>query len=227
MTKLKFSTSNKKMNSLAKFLGMKNNQAVAFDLPAGYTCPAASLCKSFANKKTGKIVDGQQMEYRCYAASLESAFTNTRLAHWHNYDLLHKLNTDQMVALILESMPKNVKVVRIHASGDFFNRDYFNAWLQVASIRTDVQFFGYSKVLEYVTSEKSSNFNLVYSFGGIHDNEINDSVATCKVVEYSNNSVCKTHSDEDASQDYFSILAQKSFTLNLHGTQPKNRKLIA
>ena len=222
MQKLKFSSTNRKMNSLAKTLGVSKKQAVSFDLPAGYTCPAASLCKAYANKFNGKITDGKNMQFRCYAASMEAAFTNTRNAHWHNYDLLK--NSDDMASLINESLPKNVKVVRVHSSGDFFNRDYFQAWIEVAQKNPDVQFFGYTKVLEYVTIQKPSNFSLVYSFGGIHDSKVTDSIPTCKVVKYSDESVCKNHDDFEASQDYFKIVAGESFTLNLHGTQPARAK---
>ena len=224
MQTLKFSTGNKKMNSLANVLGVSKKQAVSFDLPAGYTCPAASLCKAYANKFNGKITDGKNMQFRCYAASLEAAFTNTRNAHWHNYDLLKGLNVLEMATLINNSLPKNVKVVRVHSSGDFFNRDYFQAWVEVAMNNPEVQFFGYTKVLEYVTIQKPSNFNLVYSFGGIYDSQVNGSVPTCKVVKYSDNSVCKDKSDYEASQDYFKIVEQVSFTLNLHGTQPARAK---
>lgn len=222
MQKLKFSSTNRKMNSLAKTLGVSKKQAVSFDLPAGYTCPAASLCKAYANRNTGKIVDGKDMQFRCYVASLEAAFTNTRNAHWHNFDLLK--NSNNMVTLIQDSLPKNVKVVRVHSSGDFFNRDYFQAWIEVAQKNPDVQFFGYTKILEYVTMSKPSNFNLVYSFGGIYDSQVNESVPTCKVVSHSNGSVCKDKSDYEASQDYFKIVKQESFTLNLHGTQPARAK---
>lgn len=201
MQKLKFSSTNRKMNSLAKTLGVSKKQAVSFDLPAGYTCPAASLCKAYANKFNGKITDGKNMQFRCYAASLEAAFTNTRNAHWHNYDLLK--NSDDMANLIRESLPKNVKVVRVHSSGDFFNRDYFQAWVEVAQKNPDVQFFGYTKVLEYVTMNKPSNFSLVYSFGGIHDSEVTDSIPTCEVVKYSDESVCKDKSDFEVSQGQF------------------------
>ena len=71
---LKFSTGNRKINDLAKDLGLSKKEVVAFDLPAGYTCPAADICKSQANRENGKITDGENCQFRCYAASTESAF---------------------------------------------------------------------------------------------------------------------------------------------------------
>lgn len=42
----------------------------------------------------------------------------------------------------------------------------------------DVSFFGYTKVLQYVSAEKPGNFKLVYSFGGKMDSKLkNEPVA--------------------------------------------------
>lgn len=226
MQKLKFSTGNSKMNSLASYLNLKNTQVVSFDLPAGYTCPNAKLCKAYASPKSVKIIQGKDMIFRCYAASLEVVFKNYRESHWHNFNILKSMDTDSMVELILKSLPKNVKIVRIHSSGDFFNDNYFKAWLKISELLPQVNFFGYTKVLEYVKLVKPSNFKLQYSFGGIQDSEVTDNIPTCKVVEYSSESVCKGKDFEASSEDYFRIMKGESFTLNLHGTQPKNRKAI-
>lgn len=224
MKNLKFGIGNAKMNHMAESMGLKNNQVVTFDLPAGFTCPMASLCKAYASKVNGKIIDGKSMIFRCYAASIESRFKNSRLAHWHNYDLLKGLSESSMVELINSSIKKNVKIVRIHSSGDFFSQEYFNAWVKVASMNQDIQFFGYTKIVDYVKASKSDNFKLVYSMGGLMDNQVDNSIPTCKVVEYSEDSLCK--SKDFSHEDFYFIMAQKSFTLNLHGTQPKNRAKI-
>ena len=224
MKNLKFGIGNAKMNHMAESMNLKKSQVVTFDLPAGYTCPMASMCKAFASKKTGKIIDGKSMIFRCYAASIESRFKNSRLAHWHNFDLLKNLDEKSMVELINSSIKKNVKIVRIHSSGDFFSQDYFNAWVKVASMNQDITFFGYTKIVDYVKAIKPSNFKLVYSMGGLMDNQVDNSIPTCKVVEYSEDSLCK--SKDFSHEDFYFIMAEKSFTLNLHGTQPKNRAKI-
>lgn len=222
MKNLKFGTSNAKMNHMAESMNLKKSQVVTFDLPAGYTCPMASMCKAFASKKTGKIIDGKNMIFRCYAASIESRFKNSRLAHWYNYDMLRGLSESDMVDLINKSIKKNVKIVRVHSSGDFFSETYFNAWVKVASLNPNIVFFGYTKIVEYVKEIKPNNFKLVYSMGGLMDNKIDDTIPTARVVEYSEESVCKTK--DFSHEDYYKIIEQKSFTLNLHGTQPAKAK---
>jgi len=220
---LKFSKTNSKMNKLADMVNLKKSQVFSFDLPAGWTCPMADICLSKADKITGKITDGKNSKFRCYAASIESAFTSARQSHWHNFDLLKNKSVESMTALLLESLPSTAKIVRIHSSGDFFNPKYFQAWVNVAIARPDVIFFGYTKILNYVQFSKPVNFKLVYSMGGKMDAQV-----TVEPVSYVVNTVqdaierglevsCLDH----PADDYNFVMAQKSFALALHGTQPK------
>lgn len=226
---LKFSYHNSKLNKLAKFYNMHLNQVVGFDLPAGYTCPAANLCKSYAHPVTGKIRDAKTSKFRCYAASGESRFTAVRNMHWYNHKMLFGKSFEQMYKLILKSLPKGVKIVRIHSSGDFFNEVYFRAWCKVASIRPNINFFGYTKILPYVNIVRDMNlpnFKLVYSFGGKLD-----SMLTCEPAVY----VVERIADSDSigvpvacinnpADDFERIMAGESFALLIHGTQPAKRK---
>lgn len=225
---LNFSKHNRKLNELAKSLNLKNKEVVAFDLPAGHTCPMADKCKATAHRTTGKITDGKGMQYRCYASSLESAFSSVRNAHWQNFDAIKGMSLDTMATLILNELPKDVKVVRIHSSGDFFSADYFGAWLQVAKNRPEIRFFGYTKVLDYVQADKPQNFKLVYSFGGKMDSWLTNE-PTAYVVP--NAGVAKAKSlqvacpDEAPANDFFHVMAGETFALLIHGTQPAKRPL--
>lgn len=227
MTKLTFSKGNRKLNDLSVALQLKKTQVVGFDLPAGYTCPKADKCLSFSNRVSGKITDGKSTQFRCYAASIESAFTSVRKSHWQNYDSIKDLNSDDIASLILSELPKNVKVVRIHASGDFFSKDYFIAWTKVAEKRPDVSFFGYTKVLNYVSAEKPQNFKLVYSFGGKMDSQLKSEPVAYVVPDASyaqEHNLIVACPPESPSDDYFHILNGISFALCLHGTQPAKSK---
>lgn len=226
MNKLHFSIHNQKINKLAKSLGLKNNQVVAFDLPAGHTCPAADLCQSFSNRENGKITDGKNCKFRCYAVSTESAFSSTRKSRWNNYDALRKLTSEKMVDLILSELPKDVKVVRVHSAGDYFAKRYFQAWVKVAELRPDVKFFGYTKILNYVNADKPLNFHLVYSFGGKMDSK-----KTCEPTCYVVKDIAEANERglvpaciTDPADDYNFIMEGKTFALCLHGTQPAKKK---
>ena len=39
---------------------------------------------------------------------------------------------ESMTDLIQKSLPKNCNILRLHVSGDFYNEQYFQVWLNVA-----------------------------------------------------------------------------------------------
>jgi hypothetical protein len=223
---LTFSIGNTKILELAKNLNLKANEVTSFDLPAGYTCPQADNCKSFANRESGKITDGENCKFRCYAASMEARYTATRKAHWRNFDALRKQKTvDDMVQLILSSIPETAKIIRIHASGDFFSKKYFQAWVRVAELCPDIKFFGYTKILPYVNADKPDNFRLVYSFGGKMDSKV-----TCEPIAYVVKNIAeaiergiKPACVDNPSDDFDFIMQGRTFALCLHGTQPAKK----
>ena len=220
MSVLKFSKYNMKINALARHLGMKKTEVVAFDLPAGWTCPAAKLCKSTVNRENGKRSDFGQ--FVCYATKAESVYPNVRLVRWHNFDTLKNAGSvEKMAEVILASIPKSVKIIRIHSSGDFFSKTYFQAWMKVAEIRTDILFFGYTKLLPYVTAQKPENFKLTYSYGGKMDSKYDTlkNVPCCKVVMDNTNPdnidiVCNGKNLEH--EDYYKIIQNESFGILVH-----------
>lgn len=213
---LKFGTGNSKLHELAKTLGLNKTEVVAFDLPAGYTCPMADICKTYANRQTGKITDGKNSTVRCYASLIEARFPASRRAHWYNFDLLR--NSSNMVELIQESLPKQTKIVRIHASGDYYSMDYYNAWLQVAINNPTIMFFGYTKILPLVSMPKPDNFKLVYSYGGKMDNQLSNE-PTAYIVNSAKDTKLDTVCQNNPADDYFKIISGQSFALALHGQQ--------
>ena len=197
---LKFSSNNQKIKALAAWIvsgDWKNwpmpveveaaldtvkhkSQVYCLDLPCGHTCPAASICKSKVNRDTGKVTHYGTVP--CYATKAESAYPSVRRLRWHNFDILRaQKNVDDMANTIEQSLPKNAKVVRIHSSGDFFNKVYFLAWVEVARRRQDIVFFGYTKILEYVNYPATNNFHLTFSHGSKFDTAYNGQ-PTCHIV---------------------------------------------
>lgn len=221
-----FTNGNRKIKELAALMGVSKNAVFSFDLPAGYTCPMADECMARANKVTGKITDGPNCQFRCYAASLESAFSSVRRAHWENLMALKNFNTNEMADILLNALPKTTKIVRIHASGDFFSKMYFDAWVRVAFMRPDIQFFGYTKVLDYVNASKPANFKLQYSFGGKMDSQYNgEPVAyVVKSIDEANSLGVRVACKADPADDFQFIMRGESFALLLHGTQPAKSK---
>lgn len=196
-----------------------------FSLPAGWACPAANECLSKANRETGKITDGPHCKFRCFAASEETIFNSVRKSRWKNFDMLKAAKTlENMANLIQRSLPFGIGVIRCHISGDFFNEQYFLAWLNVALNNPLLTIYGYTKCLPFLVKYKKhipSNFRFVASKGGKCDNLISKHHLRYAEVVFSTEEARRKglpidHDDSEA------LYGKTSFCLTLHGTQPAN-----
>jgi hypothetical protein len=217
----------KEKNTLLKF-GKGNaklsKDIYTFSLPAGHSCPFAFECKASADRSTGKIKDGKNQVFRCFAASQEALYTNTRNARWYNYDLLKGLKTvSKMTDLIVDSLPPKATTVRVHVSGDFFSQAYFDAWMAVARIYPKKKFYAYTKSIPYWLERKDTipkNFNLTSSKGGRTDELIDLNKLKYAEVVFTEEDAkeLKLELDHDDSHAYN---GKKSFGLLIHGSQRK------
>ena len=197
-----------------------------FSMPAGRTCPMALDCKATADRETGKITDGPDATFRCFAASAEAAFPSVRGARWRNFDLLRGAKTTKgMADLILASLPTWATAVRVHVSGDFYNLAYFRAWRSIATKRPELLFYAYTKSAHLLPhrSEMPSNFRVTISDGTRAD------IAAARKKGYFVASVVFTTETDLAidHDDSHAMEATHDFALLLHGTQPKGTEAAA
>jgi hypothetical protein len=196
-----------------------------FSLPAGWTCPGAKDCLARVPRDGGKIQDGPETKFRCFAASQESVFPNVRDSRWHNFDLLTAAKTrEAMRDLILESLPPRAQLVRVHVSGDFFNEAYFLAWADVAQACPNRIFYGYTKSVHIFLKHRSDlppNFRFTASFGGRHDAlVVKHGLKYAKVVFSPEEAALKELPIDHDDRHAYGY--DGPFALLLHGTQPKN-----
>lgn len=215
MNKLSFGNGNAKLS----------NNISTFSLPAGYTCNFADKCFALANRKSGKIIDGKNTEFRCFAASTEAVFPNVRKSRWDNFELLKSAETiEKMANLIQTSLPFKLGIIRCHVAGDFFNEKYFLAWLNVAMNNQDLIIYGYTKCLNFLVKYKKhipSNFRFTASKGGKLDSLISKHKLKYAEVVFS----VKESLDKGLEIDHDDSLAianKQSFALILHGSQSPN-----
>lgn len=203
------------------------NSVYYFDLPSAHSCPMARSCRSKADRYTGKVTDGKNMVFRCYATSQEAIYKNLRNKRWRNFDTLRKIKDfDEMVAVLdnsFKQLPRSVDCVRLHTSGDFFNSMYFMAWIKVIKRYPEVLFYAYTKSLSYWVKNIDnipSNMKLTASYGGSEDSLIKD-------YDLANARVFQTIEDIDNANlpldtnETNPINGVKEFALLIHGTQPK------
>lgn len=221
------------MNTILKFQqgnAKLGKNIFTFSLPAGHSCPFASDCLSKADPLSGKLTDGPDTKFRCFAASAEAIYPAVRQARWHNFELLREAKSlDNMAALIIASLPKKAYIIRVHVSGDFFNEQYFKAWIKVSKERPDILFYAYTKSLNYWVNnilEVPDNFKLNASEGGKLDAQIAEHGLKFAKVVYSPEEaealgLLIDHTDEAAYK------TSESFALLIHGQQPKGSKASA
>ena len=217
------------------FFGQSNAKLPAgiftLSLPAGYTCPNAKDCHSRAHRTTGRIHDGRDTVFRCYAATMEARHSSVRRSRWRNYELLRACKTQlEMTRLLLDSLTPFARVVRVHDSGDFFSQRYFDAWLEVAKERPDTHCYAYLKALPYWVRRldvvgngrepgKLTNFALTASLGGRRDDLAERyGLKTARVV-YSVEEADRLGLEID-HDDHLAMAHGGDFALLIHGTQP-------
>jgi len=224
---LKFGEPNAKLKKLAKKLKLKLK---TFSLPAGHTCPGAKDCLSKADRQTGHIQDGPDTLFRCFAASGEAVYPSLRKAVWHNFDLIkeslfkswrYKQDKVQKLAdLIIDSLPV-CDIVRVHVGGDYFSKEYLEAWIEVAKRKPDVIFYSYSKSLKFMAEYAlPENLILTASRGGKYDELIDLHGWKEAVVVYSEDEAAEMGLDIDHDDEHAAFGAD-NFALLIHGTQPK------
>lgn len=202
-----------------------------FSLPSGWSCPGAKDCLSKAvldnTSQKYSIKDGEKTKFRCFSATQEVVYKGVREQRQYNFNLLRNAKTmPNMASLILESIPQNASIIRIHVGGDFFNEDYMRAWCFAAAKMPKVTFYAYTKSVNYwvnLANEKviPTNFKLNASKGGKFDNLIEKHKLKFAEVVYSEQEA-KDKQLEIDHDDTHAFMQDKSFALLLHGVQPAN-----
>jgi hypothetical protein len=225
---LRFGNPNSKLKKLIKKLGLTLK---TFTLPAGWTCPGAKDCLSRANRETGKIQDGPDTLFRCFAASAEATYPSLRKMVWHNFELLRDAliqdkkagfeNSPHTADLIHNSLPKKFDVMRVHVGGDYFVKEYLQAWVEVAIRNPDKIFYSYSKSLHFFADvARPENLVLTASRGGKYDELIDLHGWKEALVVYSEQEA-EARGLEIDHDDTHAAFGKENFALLIHGTQPK------
>tara|TARA_A200000159_G_C7337911_1_gene345849 strand:+ start:1293 stop:2312 length:1020 start_codon:yes stop_codon:yes gene_type:complete len=216
---LTFGTANSKLS----YLG-----TTSFSLPAGYTCPYARICKSKVPREGKKITD--YGDIRCFQSTIELARPSVRKSRWKNFDLVRSKSAGEITDLILKSLKyheskvRAIKVLRVHDSGDFFNQNYFDGWLEAIRMRPDIVFYAYTKAIPLWKARKDKippNFKLIASEGGTNDDDIEETFRRAVIVSGVDEAIEKQLGVD--VNEFLAIFGEGDFALLLHGTQPKGQ----
>lgn len=133
----------------------KMGKVMNFSLMPGWTC-SCSACNTCY--KQG-----------CYAKSIVDRRPTVKAAWNKNTSGLMYIEGCGMYCHFIGAMSNLItkrkpKVFRIHVGGDFFSREYFKAWVTIASIHPEVNFFAFTKQWDYIKGIRLPiNFALIAS----------------------------------------------------------------
>ena len=105
-----------------------------FSLPASTTCPGQTVwCEKncYANKNTYVFSQPREKYIRNYHKTLKGDFVEQMLGQGN----MRTFNNNE----------RKKKVLRLHVSGDFYNNEYIEKWIQIVEASPDWSFYGYTK----------------------------------------------------------------------------------
>ena len=209
---------------------------IHLSLPSGHTCPAANECLSKAHMITGKITDGPNTQFRCYSATQEAIYTHLRNQRWNTLFRLKGESRKKMYQLLSASLKNKHNdyianhgqrpIIRAHVGGDFFNKSYFLAWLDLAKEYAPTWFYAYTKRIDLWLENIDQippNFEFNASFGGKHDSLIESNNLKSARVVYSHEQADKLGLELD-KDDSHAYTRGPSFAQLIHGCQPAKSK---
>lgn len=116
----------------------------SFNLSAVKTCPGkTNLCTKY-----------------CYATKGHFQYESVQRKYESNYKI--SMSND-FVKLMNEKLSVNERFFRIHSSGDFYNQEYFDKWVEIARYNSHIKFLAYTRNYTIDTSNRPSNLVLIYT----------------------------------------------------------------
>lgn len=181
------------------------------------TCPNAGHCAS-----------------GCYARSGTYNFSNVARAYEAR---LQVTQSDTFVMVMIAEV--NLKLIqarskgrscliRIHDSGDFYSKDYAKKWFTIMkhfANDTDCKFYAYTKMVTMFEELKSqneipNNFNIIYSYGGKQDSQIDTTKHRhSKVFENETDLLAQGYSDASNDDLVAALGSNPKIGLVYHGTK--------
>jgi chitinase len=133
---------------------------VNFGIPALKTCPSKDICGKY-----------------CYANKGAFIWPQVKAAYEYRYQATRKADFIEVATSTLAK--KRATHVRIHDSGDFYNKEYLYKWFEIARNLPSKTFYAYTKRVKLLKDNealKPSNMVIIYSLGGKEDHLIDQKI---------------------------------------------------
>jgi hypothetical protein len=194
-------------------IAKSNVRTFNFGIPAyrsenGFaTCPFA-----------GKCAKGCYAQAGAYKFSNVAKAFEARLALTKDRDTFFK-------AMNSEIAQTRAERIRVHDSGDFYNPEYLQTWLDIAHVNPRVNFYAYTKSVKWVKDAQAAgqvpaNFTFVFSYGGTQDALIDKQTDRHSWVFSSNEAMLAAgYADTTETDDNAADASIQRIGLVYHGTK--------
>ena len=136
---------------------LKRDGIYSFSLPAYKSACGKIICIGAKD-----CIEG------CYARTGFFKMSSVQKSYENN---LTQTESKYFVGLVSrECIVKKIKLVRIHASGDFYSLAYLKKWIEIAQLCPNTHFYAYTKALPlFKKVELPFNLTIIFSEGGKYD----------------------------------------------------------
>lgn len=143
-----------------------------FGIPAIKTCPMAGACKVGCYAKSGTY------NFPAVVKAYENRYQVTLL------DSFVKAMIDEISDKQTKALKRGKKImIRIHDSGDFYNRRYLSKWSDIIDCFPEIQFYCYTKRIDLFKAVRMpDNLSVTFSYGGKLDHRIDRTTDRHSVV---------------------------------------------
>lgn len=210
-----FSQNAKMKRSSQNGIHLYNWGIPAFKSKSGIaTCPMASKCVS-----------------GCYAKMGAYVWDNVSQAYENRLNLSRAKGFEQVIVYHIDKLLKRHKtglvMIRVHDSGDFYSKEYLEAWTKIANVyQTEkrVVFYAYTKMVQLVKDlgldrDVNSNFKFIFSYGGLQDAMIDPEQDRHSRVFENETDLLKAGYDDASHDDTLAIASNHRIGLIYHGTK--------
>lgn len=192
----------KRFKKKAKFISFNIPRLESSD--GQKTCPYAGMCSDI-----------------CYADQGRLAMPSAVEARERNLTKINELNPSALIRAVVSDVQnmRSTTHIRIHDSGDFFNRTYYKAWVTIAKECDGIIFYAYTKSIPLLDWDiHPDNFRIVQSLGGKQDKKIDYNRPHAKIFATENERKLFRYCDGNAS-DMPAVLGDLKIGLVYHGTR--------
>ncbi len=175
------------------------------------TCPNAGKCAIGCYARQGAYLWSNVID--AYEARLEA----TEDARGFHEAMLREISTKALTA----TKRGKTLVIRVHDSGDFYSKDYFETWLGIIRAFPQVKFYSYTKQVAMLQNvELPPNFKLTFSYGGKQDHLIKATDSVSRVFKTKTELVSAGYKDTSTDDSYaFNGRGLRRVGLVYHGTK--------